>query len=102
MISKSFTITQASAGRVIPFYFDFKVNTEYSDIKLGVAEWYSSVYVSPDTISPVTNWHEIQSIAVPSVSDSEFDDPAANELWIPDQSTGPALVYVPLAYSSIR
>lgn len=102
MISKSFTITQASAGRVIPFYFDFKVNTEFSDIKLGVAEWYCSVYVSPDSISPVTNWYEIQSITVPSVSDIDFDDPAAYELWIPDQSSGPASVYVPMAYSSIR
>ena len=102
MIQKSFTITQPYAGRVVPFYFDFKVNTKYSDIKVGVAEWYSYVYVSPDSISPVTNWYEVQSITVPSVSNIDFGDSVAYELWIPSQSEGPASLMIPAAYSSIR
>ena len=102
MIQKSFTITQPYAGRIIPFYFDFKVNTANSDINVGVAEWYTYVYVSPDSISPITNWYEIQSITVPGVSDIEFDTQDAYELWIPDQSAGPASLMIPAAYSSIR
>lgn len=102
MITKSFTITQASTGRTIPFYFDFKVNTSSSDVNIGVAEWYSYVYVSPDSIAPVSNWHEIQAITVPSVSNIDFGDEQAYELWIPDQSSGPASVFVPKDYTSIR